>query len=222
MLSQPEWIPAVIRTHPVMRWFISSAILVIASVSLTWYALNATTLGEKEGRIAGLTLQNSLLHEELRAVQNRYDAAQASREDTISKRSGELSAAYRESMKSLGERYDQLLQENADLKSTLSALNSGERRQAAERKAARLSELSAERDLINRKMTEAQQLLYKTSASAGYDRASCTKEKQNFYSNVCEHAAKEEAQVRALQEKVSLLERQGEVLSNQMTALEAS
>jgi hypothetical protein len=33
------------------------------------------------------------------------------------------------------------------------------------------------------------------STSASYDRASFNREKQNFYSNVWEHAAKEESQV---------------------------
>ena len=220
MSGHPEWIPEKIRNHPVMSWFISSAVLVILSVGMTSTVLNATSLGEMKVRIEGLSSENTLLHEELRTAQGRYDVAQASREDTISKRAGELSAAYRESMKSLEVRYEQLLKENEHLKSTISTLSSAERRQAAERNEARLKELSAALDLNNRQIAESQHLFYKTNASAGYDRASCNREKNNFYSNVCEQASKAESQARALQEQISLLERKGESLRNQMMALE--
>lgn len=216
MFSYLEWIPEKIRNHPV----ISGAILVMVSVGITWKVLDATSMGSMKVRTEALSAENAVLHEELRIAQGRYDAAQASREETISKRAGELSAAYRESMNSLEARYEHVLQENAELKDTLSTLYSGERRQAAERKEARLKELSAALDQNSRQIAETQQLLYQTSATAGYDRASCEREKQNFYSNICEHASKEESQVKALQEKIGLLERQGRNLSDQIVALE--
>jgi|EndMetStandDraft_3_1072993.scaffolds.fasta_scaffold01767_2 hypothetical protein len=216
MFSYLEWIPEKIRNHP----FISGAILVMVSVGITWKVLDATSMGSMKVRTEALSAENAVLHEELRIAHGRYDAAQASREDTISKRAGELSAAYRKSMNSLEARYEHILQENAELKDTLSTLYSGERRQAAERKEARLNELSAALDQNSRQIAEAQQLLYQTSATAGYDRASCDREKQNFYSNVCEHASKEESQVKALQEKIGMLERQGRNLSDQIVALE--
>lgn len=75
-------------------------------------------------------------------------------------------------------------------------------------------------DKNNRQIAEVQHLFYQTSASAGYDRAACGKERENVYSNICEQASKQESQVRALQEKISLLERQGKNLSDQMMALE--
>lgn len=220
MSSYPEWIPAKIRNHPVMSGFISITMLVMLTVAMTWTVLNATSMGQMKVRIEGLSSENALLHEELRTAQGRYDAAQVSREETISKRAGELSAGYRESMKGLEVRYEQILHENAELKSTLITLTSGERRQAAERKESRLSELNVTLDLNTKQIAEAQQLLYQTSASAGYDRASCNREKENFYSNVCEHASKAESQVQVLQEKINLLERQGKNLSDQIVALE--
>lgn len=220
MSGQVEWIPKKIRNHPVISWLIGSVILVTASVSMTWTVLNATTLGEIKERNEGLTSEIAYLREENRTAQARYDTAQASREDNISKRADELSVGYREHIKSLEAQYEKLLLENAELKSTLSALSSGERRQATERKEGRLSKLSAAMDLNNRQIAEVQQLLYKTSATAGYDRAACGKERINVYSNICEQASKEESQVRTLQEKISLLERQGKNLSDQMMALE--
>lgn len=191
--------------------------LVAASVSMTWTVLIATTLGEIKEQNEELTSEIAHLREENRTAQGRYDAVQTSREETISKRADELSAGYREQIKSLEARYEQLL---LDLKSTLSALSSGERLQATEYKKARLSKLRAAADLSNRQISEVQQLLYKTSATASYGRAACGKERTNVYSNICEQASKEESQVRALQEKISLLERQGKNLSDQMMALE--
>lgn len=214
------WIPLTIRNHPVITWIVWSAALATVSTIITSEVLNNTTLAEMKVRNEGLTSDIAYLREENRTALGRYDAAQASREETISKRVAELSAGYRENVKSLEELNEKLVLENADLKSTLSALSSGERRQAMERKEARLSKLSAALELNNRQIAEVQKLLYDTSASAGYDRAACGKESTNVYSNICEQASMQESQVRALQEKLSLLERQGKNLSDQMTALE--
>lgn len=214
------WIPLTIRNHPVITWIVWSAALATVSIIITSEVLNNTTLAEMKVRNEGLTSDIAYLREENRTAQSRYDAAQASREETISKRVAELSAGYRENVKSLEERNEKLVLENADLKSTLSALSSGERRQAMERKEARLSKLSAALELNNRQIAEVQKLLYETSASAAYDRAECEKERKDYYSNICEQASRQEAQVRALQEKISLLERQGKNLSDQMMELE--
>lgn len=214
------WIPLTIRNHPVITWIVWSAALATVSTIITSEVLNNTTLAEMKVRNEGLTSDIAYLREEIRTAHSRYDAAQASREETISKRVAELSAGYRENVKSLEERNEKLLLENADLKSTLSALRSVERRQSSDRKETRLSKLSAALELNIRQIAEAQQLLYRTSASAGYDRASCGKKSANVYSNICEQASKQESQVRALQEKISLLERQGKNLSDQIIALE--
>jgi len=214
------WIPLTIRNHPVITWIVWSTALATVSTIITSEVLNNTTLAEMKVRNEGLTSDIAYLREENRTAQSRYDAAQASREETISKRVAELSAGYRENVKSLEERNEKLVLENADLKSTLSALSSGERRQAMERKEARLSKLSAALDENNRQIAEVQRLLYQTSASAAYDRAECEKERKDYYSNICEQASRQEAQVRALQEKTSLFERQGKNLSDQMLALE--
>lgn len=220
MPTQVEWIPQGIRNHPVMSWIVSSVLLVTASAGMTWTVLNATTMGEMDGRNKGLTSEIAYLREEKKTAQERYDAAQASREQAIDKRVDERSTEYQDRIKNLEARNENLIQENANLKSTLSALNSVEHQQAAKRKDSRLSKLNADLEQNNRLIAEVQQLLYKTSASAGYDRASCEKERTNFYSNVCEQASKEESQVRALQEKSSLLERKGEILSGQILDLE--
>lgn len=214
------WIPLTIRNHPVITWIVWSAALATVSTIITSEVLNNTTLAEMKVRNEGLTSDIAYLREEIRTAHSRYDAAQASREETISKRVAELSAGYRENVKSLEERNEKLLLENADLKSTLSALRSVERRQSSDRKETRLSKLSAALELNIRQIAEAQQLLYRTSASAGYDRAACGKKSANVYSNICEQASKQESQVRALQEKISLLERQGKNLSDQIIALE--
>lgn len=214
------WIPLTIRNHPVITWIIWSAALATVSAIITSEMLNNTTLAEMKVRNEGLTSDIAYLREEIRTAHSRYDAAQASREETISKRVAELSAGYRENVKSLEERNEKLVLENADLESTLSALRSVERRQSTERKETRLSKLSAALELNNRQIAEAQQLLYRTSASAGYDRAACGKKSETVYSNICEQASKQESQVRALQEKISLLERQGKNLSDQIIALE--
>jgi|GEM_PF-2966093 len=214
------WIPLTIRNHPVITWIVWSAALATVSAIITSEMLNNTTLAEMKVRNEGLTSDIAYLREEVRTAHSRYDAAQASREETISKRVAELSAGYRENVKSLEERNEKLVLENADLKSMLSALRGVERRQTTERKEARLSKLSAALELNTRQIAEAQQLLYRTSASAGYDRAACGKKSANVYSNICEQASKQESQVRALQEKISLLERQGKNLSDQIIALE--
>lgn len=220
MSGHQEWIPEKVRNHPVVSWIISSTILVTASAGMTWTVLNTTTMSVIKVQNEGLTSEIVHLREENRTAQGRLDAAQASREETISKRAGELSAGYREYIESLEKKNEKLQLENENLKSTLSALSSGERRQAMERKEARLSKLSAALELNNRQIAEVQKLLYETSASAAYDRAECEKERKEYYSNICEQASRQEAQVRALQEKTGLLERQGKNLSDQMLALE--
>lgn len=214
------WIPLKIRNHPVIIWIVWSAALATVSTIITSEVLNNTTLAEMKVRNEGLTSDIAYLREEIRTVHSRYDGALASREETISKRVAELSTGYRENVKSLEERNEKLVLENADLKSTLSALRSVERRQSSDRKETRLSKLSAALELNIRQIAEAQQLLYRTSASAGYDRAACGKKSANVYSNICEQASKQESQVRALQEKISLLERQSKNLSDQIIALE--
>ena len=219
MFSLVGLIPQAIRNHPVIAWIIWSVALAAVAAFTTSKVLNNTTMGEMKGRNDGLTSEIAHLREENRTAQERLDAAQVSREETISKRAGELSAGYREHIKSLEGKNEKLLLENANLKSTLSALSNEERLQTAERKEVRLSKLSAAQDLNNRQIAEVQQLLYQISASAGYDRAECGKERANFYSNICEQASKQESQVRALQEKISLLVRQGKNLSDQMMAL---
>ncbi|MCZ4061116.1 hypothetical protein O3W44_21490 [Pantoea sp. LMR881] len=204
-------------------WFISSCTLIFLSVGTTWAVLNATTLGEMKGRIEGLTWQNQRLTEDLRIAQSRYDTAQATRDDAISKKAIELSAGYKESMNALSARYENVLQENADLKNTLNALSSGERQQAAERKESRLKELSDAMALNSKQIEQEYRLLHETSASAGYERTSCEKEKEdkNVFSNVCEQASKHESEARSLREKISSLEKHGEILSGQMMALES-
>lgn len=220
MFSLVRLIPRVIRNHPVISWIIWSVALAIVVAIGTSRVLNNTTLAQMKGRNEGLTADIVYLREENRTAQSRYDMAQASREETISKRVAELSAGYREHIKSIEERNEKLQLENAELKSTLSTLSSVERQQAVERKSAMLSKLSAAQDLNNRQIAEVQQLIYQTSASAGYDRAECGKERTHVYSNICEQASKQESQVRALQDKISQLERQGKNLSDQMMALE--
>lgn len=201
MFSLVGLIPQVIRNHPVIAWIIWSVALATVATITTSEVLNNTTMKEIKGRNDGLTSDIAHLRKENRTAQERLDAAQTSREETISKRAGELSAGYREYIKSLEEKNEKLLLENANLKSTLSALSNEERRQNVERKEARLSKLSAAQDLNNKQIAQVQQLLYQTSASAGYDRAACEKERTNFYSNICEQASKQESQVRSLQEK---------------------
>ena len=220
MFSLVRFIPQVIRNHPVIAWISWSVALAIVVAMGTSKVLNNTTLAQMKGRNEGLTADIANLREENRTAQSRYDTAQASREETISKRVAELSVGYREQIKSLEEQNEKLLLENASLKSTLNELSSRERQQATERKETRITKLSATLDENNRQIAEVQQLIYQTSASAGYDRAECGKERTNFYSNICEQASKQESQVRALQEKISLLEKQGKSLSDQIIALE--
>lgn len=220
MFSLVRFIPRLIRNHPIIAWISWSVALANAVAMGTSEVLNNTTLAQMKVRNEGLTSDIAYLREENLTAQSRYNAAQASREETISKRVAELSAGYRENVRSLEERNEKLVLENVDLKSTLSALSSGERRQEMERKEARLSALSAALELNNRQIAEVQKMIYETSASAGYDRAACGKESTNVYSNICEQASKQEAQVRALQEKISQLERQGKSLNDQMMALE--
>jgi len=220
MFSLVRFIPQVIRNHPVIAWISWSVALAIVVAMGTSKVLNNTTLAQMKGRNEGLTADIAYLREENRTAQSRYDTAQASREETISKRVAELSVGYREQIKSLEEQNEKLLLENASLKSTLNELSSRERQQATERKETRITKLSATLDENNRQIAEVQQLIYQTSASAGYDRAECGKERTNFYSNICEQASKQESQVRALQEKISLLEKQGKSLSDQIIALE--
>ncbi len=220
MPSHPGWIPEKITNHPVASWFISSVTLIFLSVSFTWMVLNATTLEEQKGRNEGLTLQNQRLTEDLRLAQTRYDVALSGRDEFISKKASELSAGYRESMAELNTRYDKILQENTDLKSTLATLSSSERQQAAIRKASRLQELSAAQNENSKQIAEAHRLLSEMSGRAGYDRAECEKEDKNTFSNVCEQASLAESRARSQREKISSLEKYGERLSSQLMALE--
>lgn len=221
MLNIIEWIPDGIMKNKVAAWLIGTAGLMAVAAASTYAALNVTTLTEMKGRIEGLVQQNQHLTQDLQVLQARYDNAMASRDEDISKRVSEMSSVWRDSISTLSARYEGALKENQDLKNALSAADSGERRRAAELKESRLSALNAALLSNSNRITETHKELYDTSSTAAYYQKECEKNDGGAFSNTCEMASKYGAQATSLREQIGSLEKNAEILNEQILALDS-
>ncbi|KTR98490.1 hypothetical protein [Pantoea dispersa] len=121
----------------------------------------------------------------------------------------------------LSARYDGALKENQDMKYALSAADSGECRRAAELKESRLGALNAALLSNSNRITETHKELYETSATAAYYQKECEKNDGGAFSNTCEMASKYGSQAASLREQIGSLEKNAEILNEQILALDS-
>ncbi|TQC70013.1 hypothetical protein ABNP39_22650 (plasmid) [Pantoea dispersa] len=101
-----------------------------------------------------------------------------------------------------------------------SARGSGEGRRAAELKESRLGALNAALLSDSNRIAETHKELYDTSATATYYQKECEKNDGGAFSNTCEMASKYGAQVVSLREQIGSLEKNAEILNDQILALD--
>lgn len=77
----------------------------MATATVVYGALNATTFAEMRGRNDDLLQQNHYLTQELQTLKGRYDKAVAGRDEDVSKKVSDMASVYKDSLSTLSTQY---------------------------------------------------------------------------------------------------------------------